>query len=161
MRKPTAVLVLIISTLVSGCGYISFARPVTQDETIVQEEIKGFYNKVQEAFATGNPDALTSLFSPSITHPMTHDQIAAWAQKFFADNKNGHFRILKFSIDGFSYINATVTLTYKVETPGQTGDFGATERNTLVKDHGQWYIMSWDKVDPNEKNGFDTIFSHP
>lgn len=160
MRTGAAAVLLILSQLVCGCGYISFARPVTQDETIVQEEIKGFYNKIQEAFASGNADSLTGLFAPSITHPMTHDQIGAWAQKFFTDNKNGHFRIDKFSIDNFSYINATVTITYKVETPDQKGDFGGAERDTLMKDHGQWYVAAWDKVDPNEKSGIDTIFSH-
>lgn len=147
---------LILAVLLGGCSYVSFRRPATQDELITRGEIKSFYERLTQAFAIGNPDALSSLFSPSITHPMTMEQIRAWSQKFFAEHGKAHFKIQKLDIESLSYINAVVVLTYRVDTPDGKGGFGATERDTLVRSHGQWYVASWDKVDPNEK-AFDTI----
>ncbi|MBI3551799.1 MAG: nuclear transport factor 2 family protein [Elusimicrobia bacterium] len=154
-------LCLAVAALGSACAGISFGRRVTDDEVILQQEIHSYYNQVQEAFATANPDALVSLFSPSITHPMSHQEIKAWAEKFFKENRNGHFKIEKLSFEGLSYIKASVVLTYKVETPEHKGDFGGTERDTLVKDHGHWYVAGWDKVDPNEKAKIETLLHSP
>jgi len=145
----------------AACGGISFGRKVTDDEVIIQQEIHSFYNQVQEAFATANPDALASLFAPSITHPMNHKEIEDWANKFFVQNKNGHFKIEKLEFEGLSYIKASVVLNYKIETPDGKGDFGGAERDTLTKDHGHWYIAGWDKVDPNEKSHIETLFHSP
>lgn len=129
-----------------GCGYISFGRRVTDDEMLLQQEILDFYNGVQRAFAAGNPDALAGLFSPSITHPMTHKEIHAWAEKFFGENKNASFRIEKLAFEQLGHVQAVVTLSYQVETQGGKGDFGGTERDTLVKHRRHWYISSWEKA---------------
>lgn len=157
MRSLPVLAVLL--ALGAGCSYVSFSRPATQDEAITRAEIKAFYDKLSQSFAIGNPDALSSLFSPSITHPMTMGQIRDWSQKFFTEHGKAHFKIVKLSVDSLSYINATVTLTYQVDTPDGKGGFGATERDQLVRSHGEWYVASWDKVDPNEK-AFDTILPH-
>src|SRR5271155_5553324 len=129
-------LCLAAGVLASACGGISFGRKVSDDELILQQEIHDYYNKIGEAFASANPDGLTALFDPSITHPMTHKEIEDWANNFFKENKNGHFKIAKLDIETLSYIKASVVLTYKVETPEHKGDFGGTERDLLIKDHG-------------------------
>ena len=157
MRKFLPVLGALL--VLGGCGYVSFRPPPTQDELITRGEIKSFYERLAQAFAIGNPDALSSLFSPSITHPMTMEQIRDWSRKFFAEHGKAHFKVLKLSIESLSYINAVVVLTYQVDTPDGKGSFGDTERDSLVRSHGQWYVASWDKVDPNEKR-FDTILPH-
>ena len=161
MRRPLALLAPVV-LLAAACGGISFGRRVTDDERILQQEIHSYYDQVQSAFATGNGDGLASLFAPSITHPMTHKEIKAWADKFFKENRNGHFKIEKLDFEGLSYIKASVVLTYKVETPGGKGDFGGVERQTLTKDHGHWYTAAWDKVDPSDaKARLETILHVP
>ncbi len=147
--------------LFAACKYVSFNRPATDDDILIKDEIRSYYDKIQSAFVTGNPDALASLFSPSITHPMTFPEVKNWSQKFFAANRNAHFRIDKLTIESWSYINASVLITYKVETPDGKGDFGGTERDALVKEHGQWYISGWEKTDPNEKKRIETLLHRP
>ena len=145
-RKLACLLFLGLS--LSSCDFISFTRRQSDDEILLQQEVRGYYTEVEQAFAAGNPQALASLFSSDITHPMTQPEILAWGQKFFAANKNAHFKIEKLTIDEISYIRAVVTLTYKVETPSGKGDFAGTEIDTLAKQHGHWYVASWDKVVP-------------
>ena len=79
--------------LASGCGYVSFGRRVSQEETILIQEIRSYYGQVQRAFAAGNAQALAGLFDSSIVKPMTHAQIVAWGEKFFAENGPARFRI--------------------------------------------------------------------
>jgi hypothetical protein len=161
MRRPFFLLLPVLC-LASACGGVSFGRRVSDDEMIIKQEIHSYYDQIQGAFATANPDALAGLFSPSITHPMTHKEIKDWADKFFKENRNGHFKIEKIAFEGLSYIKASVVLTYKVETPDGKGDFGGTERDTLTKDHGHWYTAAWDKVDPSEsKAHLETLLHVP
>lgn len=137
---------LVAAALLSGCGYVGFGRGVTTDEMILQQEIRSFYNDVQRAFTVSNPDALASLFDPSITHPMTHAEIKAWGEKFFGEHKDSRFKIEKLEFNELGYLQAVVTLTYKVETPDGKGGFGGTEEDKLVKRRKRWYVASWDKV---------------
>jgi hypothetical protein len=161
VRRILPILVPVI-LLGAACGGVSFGRRVSDDEMIIQQEIHSYYNQIQEAFATANPDALAALFAPSITHPMTHQEIADWANKFFKENRNGHFKVEKLTFEGLSYIKASVVLAYKVETPDGKGDFSGVERDTLTKDHGHWYVAAWDKVDPSdEKKHLETILHVP
>jgi hypothetical protein len=152
-------LCLAAAVLACACSRISFGHNVTDDELLLRQEIHDYYTQVQEAFATANPDGLTTLFAPSITHPMTHKEIEDWAAKFFTENKNGHFKIEKLEIESVSYVKASVILTYHVDTPDHKGDFGGTERDTLTKDHNHWYIAGWDHVDlTQDNNKIETIF---
>lgn len=129
-----------------ACGYVSFGRKVGTAEWILQQEIRSYYDNVQLAFAAGNPQALAGLFDPGIAKPMTQTEILAWGEKFFGEHKKARFRIEKLVFDELGYLQAVVTLTYRVETPEGRGDFGGTERDALVKRRGRWYISAWEKL---------------
>jgi hypothetical protein len=137
------------AALLLACGYVSFNRGVGKDEMILQQEIQAYYNETAAAFAAGNPQALADLFDPAIIKPMNHDQILAWAQKFFAEHSNGHFRVESLVFDKLGYLAAEVTLTYKVETADGKGDFGGVERDTLVKRRDHWYVSGWERISSN------------
>jgi len=141
-----AALVLAAAAFGSGCGYISFQKPLTNDEVRLEAEVREYYDEVAQSFATGNADALASLFLSSITHPMTQDQIRDWGRKFFADNGAAHFKLRKIEFEELSYIRAAVTISYVVETKGARGDFGGVEHDELVRHQGRWFVASWDKV---------------
>ncbi|MBI5630253.1 MAG: hypothetical protein HY921_05160 [Elusimicrobia bacterium] len=147
MRIPWArVLFLAPALLLAGCRHISFQQKVGTDAYILEEEVKAFFNEVKTAFAGGNAQALASLFSSSITHPMTQAQILSWGQKFFAENKSARFVVEKLSLDSLGPLQATVTMAYRVETLDGKGNFGGVERDSLVKKGGRWYISAWDKT---------------
>jgi hypothetical protein len=112
---------LALTLILSGCSYVSFGRKISDDEYRLRREVKDFYAGVQSAFASGNAEALTALFSPSITHPMTHAEIRKWAEGFFRENKNGNFRIESLDIESVSFVQAVVLLKYRVETPEGKG----------------------------------------
>lgn len=140
--------VLAAACLLSSCGYVSFAKPQTADEIALKAEVREYYDQVAQAFAAGNPDALASLYSSSIVHPMTQDQIRDWGKKFFGDHGPSHFKLRKIAFDELSYVRAVVTLSYAVETKGATGDFAGAERDELVRHQGRWFVVAWEKVPP-------------
>lgn len=149
VRPVTRRALLLASSLaLGGCGFVSFQRPRTDQELILRGQVRYFYSQIQLAFAEGNPDALTVLFSPSITRPMSYAEVQAWARRFFSENKTARFRILRLEIEQLGPVQAVVLLTYKVQTPDGKGDFGGTERDTLSQSGGRWSIVAWDKVAP-------------
>jgi hypothetical protein len=143
MRRLTVLLAAAVG--LSSCGYVSFERAKTPDEVRLEQSVRGYYGDVRRAFAVGNADALTSLFSPSITHPMTQAQIRAWADKFFAEHGRARMRVEKLDVDELSFVRAVVTLSYRVETTDGKGSFGGAERDVLERRDGRWFIASWDK----------------
>ncbi|OGR82191.1 MAG: hypothetical protein A3J74_01310 [Elusimicrobia bacterium RIFCSPHIGHO2_02_FULL_57_9] len=147
MKYPICGLLLLAGGM-GACGYVGFGRKVTLEEIALQQEVRSFYNDLQATFAAGNPQALAALFSPSITKPMTHKEILAWGEKFFGEQKNAHFRIDKLGFERLGAVEAVVTLTYRVETPGGKGDFGGTERDSLIQKNKRWYISAWEKITP-------------
>ena len=150
----------LLALLSAGCGWVSFSRRMSDEEVEVRQELVAYYAKVQEAFAAGSPDYLTSLFAASITKPMTLPQIADWAKTFFAAHANAVFHVKKLDFDSVGLGSAEVTLSYWVETPDHEGEFGGVERDQLIKIHGQWRISSWEVVDPSKEPAFDTLWNH-
>ena len=115
-------------------------------EQVAEGEIRSYYGEVKQAFALGLPEALTLLFSPSITKPMTHEEIRAWAEKFFGDNGPSRFIIEELDIQELGAGRAVVLMKYHVETKSGKGDFRGTELNTLKKKHGRWRMTEWEKL---------------
>lgn len=145
MRLP-ATLPLALALLASGCGWVSFGRRMSDDELRLRSEVKSYYGQVARAFAAGNPDALASLFDPSIARPMSHAEVKTWAQGFFAKNGRAGFRVESLEIESIGPAEAVVLLRYRVETPDGKGDFAGTERDTLSRRKGRWYIAAWEKL---------------
>lgn len=143
---PGRLAVVAAVLLWSGCSYISFQKPPTVDELALEGEVREFYDEMSQAFASANPEALTSLYASTLAHPMTQDQVRAWARKFFADNGPAHLKLKKVEFDELSYIRAVVMVDYAVETKGARGDFSGVERDVLERHQGRWFIASWDKV---------------
>lgn len=139
---------LLAAVALSGCGYVSFGRKVGDDELRLRSSVRSYYDEVVQAFAAGNPDALTMLFDGAIAKPMTREQIQAWGKKFFADNGPASFKIERVEYERLGYENAVVLLTYRVTTKGGKGDFGGTERDTLAKRGRRWVVTEWEKADP-------------
>jgi hypothetical protein len=152
MRRPWTVLTLLAACSLAACGYVSFGRRISDDEYRLRGEVKEFYTSVQEAFASGNADKLASLFSPSITHPMSHNEVRKWAEDFFRQNKSARFHIEQLDIESVSFVQAVALLKYRVETPDGKGGFDGMERDNLVKDGRHWYVASWEKVRPEPEN---------
>ena len=146
MKPRPGWLVLGAAAALASCSYftLDFSKPMSSREIALEQEIRLFYAQVQTAFAAGNAEALTDLFFPSITHPMTHEEIRAWSRGFFERNGRARFHIQSFNIDKLSYVNPVVTVKYRVETPSGKDDFGAVETDTLAQLNGRWYIASWD-----------------
>lgn len=147
MSLRPAWVALASAAILGSCSYVAldFSKPLSPREIALEQEIRSLYAQVQAAFAAGNADLLTDLFSPSITHPMTHEEIRAWSRDFFARNGRARFHIQSFSFDKLSYVQPVVTLKYRVETPSGKDDFGAVETDTLAQINGRWYIAAWDK----------------
>ncbi len=139
---------LIAAVALSGCGYVSFARKVSDDELRLRSGVRSYYDEVVQAFAAGNPAALTMLFDGAIAKPMTREQIQAWGVKFFAENGPAAFKVERVEYERLGYENAVVLLTYRVKTKTGKGDFGGTERDTLVKHGKHWVVTEWEKADP-------------
>lgn len=130
----------------SGCGWISFRKPPTDDEIRLRAELKSYYGDVQTAFAVGNAQGLAVLFDPSITTPMTKREIEAWGDKFFGEHGRASFKLEKFELDEMGAGRAVATIRYSVTTPTGKGSFGGTERDELVKKNGRWYVSAWEKI---------------
>ena len=137
--------VAVLPGLLAGCLRLGFERRATTEEIVLKAEIRAFYGQVQQAFAAGTPRALAALFSPTIARPMSHAEILAWAERFFSEHGHARFRVERLEFDELGHLQALVTLTYRVETPGGRGDFGGTEQDTLVKTSGRWTISAWEK----------------
>lgn len=144
MRRTIAACAALL--LLSGCRYVSFARPRSDDELRLEREVRAYYNEVRLAFAAGNSQALSSLFDPNITKPMTKAQVDAWADKFFNEHGRARFRIKHFELEELGFERAVVLLEYAVEPSSGHGGFGGSERDTLVKRGGRWYTASWEKI---------------
>jgi hypothetical protein len=142
MRPLGAALLLALQ----GCGFISFAKPATDQEIRLRGELRGYYTEVQRAFAAGNSQALASLFDPSIVRPMNHAEIEAWGEKFFADHGPAKLKIVAVDIRDMGAEHAVVELQYAVEPVRNGGGFSAREMDTLVKRNGRWYVREWETL---------------
>lgn len=144
-RLALGALALTGALSLAGCGIISFEKPRSVDEIAIEQSLRSYYTDLERAFAVGNAEALAQLYSPSITDPMTQEEIRQWAEKFFADHGRAQFHP-KLEIDQLAYIHAQVTVTYTVQTPDGKGSFSGTEVDTLARNRGRWAIVSWKKV---------------
>ena len=140
-------LLLLTAVVLASCGYVSFARKVSDDELRLRSDVRAYYDEVVQAFALGNADALTLLFDTTITKPMTREQISAWGKDFFVKHGPASFRVECVEYERLGYENAVVLLTYRVVTKDGQGDFGGTERDTLTKRGRRWVVTSWEKVE--------------
>lgn len=134
------------AALLASCGYVSFGRAVSDEEMLLRDSVRGYYDEVAVAFAAGNADALALLFDASIAKPMTRDQITAWGRDFFAKHGPGRFKVVKLEYERLGHESAVVLLTYRVETLDGKGDFGGVERDYLAKRGKRWLVTSWEKV---------------
>ena len=132
--------------LAGACAYVGFDRGLSPDEIVLQQEIRAYFNEMQEAFAAGNAQALASLFDPSITHPMNQDEIEARAGAFFAANKGAHLGIDRVSFEELGMQRAVVTAAYKAEALQASSALQGVERATLVKRRGRWYVSRWEEA---------------
>jgi hypothetical protein len=135
-----------IAAALAACGWVSFQRPLTNDELRLEREVRSYYTEVRAAFATGNPQALSGLFDPEITDPMTRPDIEKWAADFFGKHGRGSFKISAFDFDELGFQRAVVRFHYRVDTPDGQGGFSGYERDTLVKKNGRWYTARWEKA---------------
>ena len=142
--RPWALLTLAAG--LAGCGWIGFRKPPTDDELRLSSEVRSHYVEVQQAFASGNAQALAALFDAGLAAPMSKPQVEAWAERFFAEHGRARLRILSLEIDDLGLARAVVTLKYAVETPDGKGGFAGTERDTLVRRSGRWYMAAWEKA---------------
>ena len=138
-----------IAFVLAGC--VSFARAPTTPELAAQAEIKAYYGEVELAFERGDADALAALFDPSITRPMTREQILEWGQTFFRDYKETRFKIRSLSFEDLGPGVAVVRLAYRVATEDGRGDFGGVERDYLGKAGGRWRITAWERLPEETK----------
>lgn len=131
----------------SACGYVSFGRAVSDDELRLRASVRAYYDEAAQAFAAGNPEALSLLFDAAIAKPMTREQIAAWAKGFFAEHRAAAFKVERVEFERLGFENAVVLLTYRVETMDGKGSFGGTERDYLAKRGKRWVMTSWEKAE--------------
>ena len=137
------------ASLFCGCVSVNFARAVPEEELILRDQIRSYYDEVSAAFAAGNPDMLANLYDAGIAHPMTQDAIRAWGADFFKKHGPATFKVVKLDYESVGHVAAVVTLTYRVATRDGDGSFGGTERDNLVQRTGRrWYVARWDKVAP-------------
>jgi hypothetical protein len=133
-----------------GCISLSFGRPVSEEELILREQIRSYYDEVGAAFAAGNSDLLADLYDAGIARPMTQDKIRAWGKDFFDKHGPASFKMLKIEYEQVGHVTSVVTITYRVETRDGQGSFGGTERDQLIQRTGRhWYVTAWDKL-PDE-----------
>lgn len=139
-----------VAAVLGGCISLNFGRPVSEEEIILRDQIRSYYDTVAASFAAANPDMLAGLYDAGIARPMTQDRIRAWGQDFFAKHGPSSFKILKIDFERVGHVSAVVTITYRVETRDGEGSFGGTERDELVQRAGRrWYVTAWDKL-PDE-----------
>lgn len=151
MKRSLLAASLALTALAAGCSSFSlnFGRPVTEEEMILREQIRSYYDQVAAAFAAGNADALAGLFDAGIARPMTQDKIRAWAKEFFEKHGPAGFKVSKIDYERVGHVTSVVTITYRVTTRDGDGSFGGTERDQLVQRTGrQWYVTAWDKLSP-------------
>ena len=132
--------------LAGACAYVGFDRGLSPNEIVLQQEIRAYFNEMQEAFAAGNAQAFAGLFDPSISRPLSRDQIQARAEAFFAENKTAHLRIDHLTFEELGRLGAAVTASCRVEPQPGRHALGAVERATLVKRRGRWYVASWEEA---------------
>lgn len=144
--------ILLLGLLATGaCVRLDFGRKVGDDELRLRRELQAYYLDASAAFAAGSPEALTALYDPSITKPMTLKQIQDWGVKFFGEHGPAKFKVDKLVFDRLGYESAVVTLTYHVETKDHKGEFGGTEVDEFVKKRGRWLMTRWDVVPEKPK----------
>ncbi len=149
-------LLALAAALLGGCISVNFGRPVSEEEIILRDEIKSYYNEVGATFAAGNADALANLYDAGIARPMTQDKIREWGKDFFAKHGPASFKITKIDFERVGHVTSVVTITYSVETKDGEGSFGGTERDELVQRDGRrWYVTAWEKLpdEPAKKKG--------
>jgi hypothetical protein len=136
-----------------GCVSLNFGRNVSEEELILRDAIRSYYDEVGAAFAAGNADMLANLYDAGIARPMTQDKIRAWGQDFFKKHGPAGFKLLKIDYEQVGHVTAVVTIVYRVETRDGQGSFGGTERDELVQRTGrQWYVTAWDKLPDQAPN---------
>jgi hypothetical protein len=139
-----------VAAMFGGCISLSFGRPVSEEELILREQIRSYYDEVGAAFAAGNSDLLADLYDAGIARPMTQDKIRAWGKDFFDKHGPASFKMLKIEYEQVGHVTSVVTITYRVETRDGQGSFGGTERDQLIQRTGRhWYVTAWDKL-PDE-----------
>ncbi|NNN06482.1 MAG: hypothetical protein HKL90_11325 [Elusimicrobia bacterium] len=149
-RRITAAALL--AFLPTGCGYINFSKPMSNEEIVLRSEIRGYYEDVSQAFAAGNADALADLYDESIADPMTREQIRDWARNFFKVHGPAQFKAMKIDIDSIGHVSAVLVLTYLVDTRDGAGSFHGVERDHLLKHGRRWYVSSWEKLSDDRKH---------
>ena len=138
------------AALFGGCISLNFGRSVSDEELILREQIRSYYDEVGAAFAAGNADMLAGLYDAGIARPMTQDKILAWAKDFFAKHGPASFKIVRIDYEKVGHVTAVATISYRVETRDGQGSFGGVERDELVQRKGRhWYMTAWDKL-PDE-----------
>ncbi|MDE2491164.1 MAG: hypothetical protein KGM24_09965 [Elusimicrobia bacterium] len=156
MRR--AVPAALAALTLSACAYVQvgFGRRVSDRELALQDEIRAYYEDVGAAFASGNAQALTQLFAPGITRPMTRDRIRAWAEDFFAKHGPARFTVVSLDFERLGPVSAVVRLDYRVETRGGDGSFAGVERDELVRRDGRWSVTAWEKETDEPRRHKDT-----
>lgn len=143
MRLLSCVLAALLS---SSCGWVSFERRKSVEAAALESSVRAYYEEVVLAFAAGDAERLTVLFSPSITKPMTRPQILDWGRRFFGEHGPARFKVERLSIEELGPRRAVAYLTYSVRTASGKGGFGGTERDVLERaDGGRWVMMEWEK----------------
>ncbi len=138
---------VVAAAALGGCISLNFGRPVSEEEVILREQIRSYYDEVGAAFAAGNADMLANLYDAGIARPMTQDQIRLWGKDFFAKHGPASFKIVKIDFEQVGHVTAVVTIAYRVETRDGDGSFGGSERDDLVQRTGRrWYVTGWDKL---------------
>jgi ketosteroid isomerase-like protein len=143
--------ILCAALLTSGCGWISFAKPMSDEEFVLQSEIRNYYDDVSDAFAGGNAGALVGLYDDTIAVPMTRDQILAWATDFFQKHGPARFQVEKIDVDAIGHVSADVVLTYRVETRDGVGSFRGVELDHFLKHGRRWYVSAWEKLPAEQR----------
>ena len=146
LLRATLAMALGLALLTAGCGYISFAKPMSDEEYVLRSEIRNYYDDVSVAFAGGNADALAGLYDDTIAKPMTRDQILAWGKDFFQKHGPARFQVVKLDIESLGHVNASVRLPYRVDTRDGAGSFRGVERDEFLKHGRRWYVSSWEKL---------------
>ncbi len=144
--RLAAAAALAASLASSGCGYVGFGKPMSEEEIVLRSQIRSYYEDVAQAFAGGNADALASLYDETIAEPMTRAQIHDWAQKFFREHGPAQFKVEDLDIESIGHVSAVLTLTYRVDTRNGDGSFSGVERDHLLKHGRRWYVSSWEKL---------------
>lgn len=138
---------LLLGLLTLGaCVRLDLGRRVSDDEQRLRRELEGYYVDVAAAFAAGSPEALTALFDPAITRPMTAAKIREWADGFFAEHGPARFKIVSLDVERLGYGSAVATLTYRVETRDGKGSFAGVERDEFARKKGRWVMTAWEKL---------------